>query len=473
VAAAHASAGDRAAAPTPAASAGVKITALAAGFVMASLDITVVNVAGATIQERLHATLTQLTWIVDGYVLAFASLLLLAGGLANRIGAKAVYMWGMAIFVGASLACALAPDGATLIVARFVQGAGAALFMPSSLSLLVFSFPDRRERTRMLGLWSAIVAVSAGFGPTVGGLTVSFLGWQSIFLLNLPLGVAGMLLTVRYIPPDESNATKLAVAGHVIWVAMLAALSFALIEGPRRGWSAEPIVISYALVVFAGVLVLARERRTRNPVMPWSLFRHLGFAGANAVGFLFNFAMFGNLFMVSLYLQHARGAGPFQAGLELLPLTGFFPVANVVYSRVSARFANGPLLTCFLLLAAVASLTMVTVTVATPYWVLAVAVGIANLGAGIVAPGMTAALVDAAGSPNANIAGSVLNTNRQIGSLVGVATIGVVLHFAPNWDQGAARSFLVVGAAYLVAAGCAWQLIMRAERREAAAAERD
>ncbi len=460
-----------AAAPVPRASAGLKITALATGFVMATLDMTVVNVAGATIQERLHATLTQLTWIVDGYVLAFASLLLLGGGVANRLGAKTTYMWGMAIFVGASLACALSPSGAALIAARFVQGAGAALFMPSSLSLLVFSFPDKRERTRMLGLWSAIVAISAGLGPTVGGLAVSSLGWQSIFLLNLPVGAIGMVLTLRYVDAAKGNSTRSAIAvpGHAIWITALAALSFALIEGPRLGWSAGPVLVAYVMGALAALLLSARERRSRgNPVMPWTLFRNLGFSGANAVGFLFNFAIFGSIFVLSLYLQHARGASPLQAGLELLPMTSFFPIANVVFSRISGRFTNGPLLTCFLLVAAIASLTMITISASTPYWVIAVAVGIANIGAGIIAPGMTAALVDAAGPENANIAGSVLNTNRQIGSLVGIAAVGVVLHSAHDWDQGAAGSFLLVGIAYLGAAVCAWQFIIRSERSEAA-----
>lgn len=452
------------------ASAGTKLAALAAGFVMASLDITVINVAGATIQQRLHTTLTQLTWIVDGYVLAFASLLLLGGGLANRMGAKAVYMWGMAIFVAASLACAVAPGGAMLVAARCGQGAGAALFMPSSLSLLVFAFPGRRERTRMLGLWSAIVAVSAGAGPTLGGLTVSTFGWRAIFLLNLPVGAIGLALTARYIggtPKDKGRATRLAVPGHLIWIAALAALSFALIEGPRMGWSAWPVAGAYVTVALAALLLVSRERRAGNPVMPWTLFRDDGFAGANAVGFLFNFAMFGCLFMLGLYLQNARGASPTRAGLEMLPVTAFFPVVNVVYSRISGRFANGPLLTFFLLVAAVASFSMMTVSVSTPYWVLAGAVGIANIGAGIVAPGMTAALVDAAGPENANIAGSVLNTNRQIGSLVGIAAIGAVLHLTPDWNAGAADGFALIGAAYLGAALCAWRFIIRSERSRA------
>ncbi|MDH6455552.1 DHA2 family methylenomycin A resistance protein-like MFS transporter [Streptomyces sp. SAI-126] len=444
---------------------GLKITALATGFVMATLDVTVVNVAGATIQEDLGTSLTQLTWIVDGYVLTFASLLMLAGGLANRIGAKTIYLWGMAVFFLASLACALSPTPEALIAARLVQGAGAALFMPSSLSLLVFSFPEKRQRTRMLGLWSAIVATSSGLGPTVGGLMVSAFGWQSIFLLNLPIGAVGMVMTYRYIAAVDSRATKLAVPGHVIWIVALAAVSFALIEGPQLGWTAGPVLAAYAVMVAAATLLTVRERRADNLVMPWQLFRGPGFSGANLVGFLFNFALFGSTFMLGLYFQHARGATPFQAGLELLPMTIFFPVANIVYSQISARFSNGVLLTVFLLIAGVASLTMITVSPSTPYWVLAIAVGVANIGAGIISPGMTAALVDSAGPENANVAGSVLNANRQIGSLVGIAVMSLILNSTSDWNHGAAVSFLAVGIAYLLGSLSAWRLISRPERR--------
>lgn len=452
------------------ASSGLKITALATGFVMASLDVTVVNVAGAAIQEHLRASLAELTWIVDGYVLVFACLLMLAGGLANRIGAKPVYLWGMAIFFVASLGCALAPSAGVLIAARLVQGAGAALFMPSSLSLLVFSFPEKRQRTRMLGLWSAIVATSAALGPTVGGLLVSVFNWQSIFLLNLPIGVIGMLMTRRYIAPSKGRTLKLAVPGHAMWIVALAAVSFALIEGPRLGLVAGPVLVSYAVLVIAAGLLVVRERRADNLVMPWHLFRLPGFVGANLVGFLFNFALYGSMFMLSLYFQHARGANAFQAGIELLPMTIWFPLGNLVYSRISGRLSNGNLLTVFLLIAGIASLTMITVSSATPYWMLALAVAIANIGAGVISPGMTAALVDAAGAEHANVAGSVLNANRQIGTLVGVAAMSLVLGTISDWNRGPAVSFLIIGIAYLVGAASSWLLITRSERLEAAAA---
>ncbi|QKW39963.1 MFS transporter [Actinomadura sp. NAK00032] len=448
----------------------MKITALAAGFVMASLDTTVMQVAGATIQERLGASFSQLTWAVDGYVLTFAALLMLAGGLAGRVGARRVYMWGMAIFGVASLAAALAPGIEVLIGARLLQGAGAALFMPSSLALLVRAFPDARERTKVLGVWSAIVSTSMALGPTIGGIMVDAFGWPSIFLINLPIGIAGMLLTRRHIAMTEGGAQPLAVPGHAAVIVGLAAISFALIEGPQLGWTAPPVLAAVAAATLAAVLLIGRERRTDNQVMPWTLFRGARFAGANAVGFLFNAAFYGSLFTIGLYVQHAHGASPLQAGLEILPLTVFIPVSNIAFARISGRVAAGPVLAVSFLVAGAASLALVTLSPSTPYWMLAVALGLAGIAGGFISPAMTAATVNAAGTRHANTAGSVLNANRQIGSLVGIASTGAVLAVAPGWTAGAALSFLLVGAAYIAGALIAWRLIHLPERREATAA---
>ncbi|MBO2451736.1 MFS transporter [Actinomadura barringtoniae] len=437
----------------------MKITALAAGFVMASLDATVMQVAGATIQKDLHASLSQLTWAVDGYVLTFAALLMLAGGLGDRIGTRRVYLWGMAIFVVASLASALAPTVEALIGARLLQGAGAALFMPSSLALLVRAFPDARERTKVLGIWSAIVSSSMALGPTVGGVMVGAFGWPSIFLINLPVGVAGMLLTRRHIAATAPGTKPLAAPGHGAVIVILAGLSFALIEGPQLGWTAVPVVASVAAALVAAALLVARERRTANPVLPWALFRRPSFTGSNAVGFLFNAAFYGALFMVGLYVQHARGASPLQAGLEILPLTLFIPISNIVFARVSGRLPAGPLLAVSLLVAGAASLFLAALSPSTPYWMLAAGLALTSIAGGIISPAMTAAMVNAAGTEHAGVAGSVLNANRQVGSLVGIASMGVVLAVTPSWGTGATVSFLLVGAAYLAGALIAWRLI--------------
>lgn len=449
---------------------GLKITALAAGFVMASLDTTVVNVAGARIQSDLDTSITELTWIVDSYVLAFAALLLLAGGLANRFGSLRIYMIGMAVFVAASLACAVAPTSEVLIGARFVQGVGAALFMPSSLALLVRSFPDPMERTRMLGLWSAIVATASGVGPTVGGIMVSAFGWPSIFLINLPIGAIGALLTYRVIAPIAPTKSPVPVAGHALAVLLLAATCYGIIEGPNEGWLSAKVLGAFILAIVAIVLLYLRERSVTSTVMPWSLFRRPAFAGGNLIGFLFNFSLFGGIFILGLFLQNARGATPFEAGLQLLPMTMFFPISNIVYSKISGRFSNGPLLTGFLVVAAAATVGLTAISPGTPYWVLAVAVGLANIGAGIISPAMTAVLVDSAGIEHAAVSGSVLNANRQIGSLFGIAAMGVAISVGEDWYDRASIAFFMITIAYALAAVCAWRLVWRSAAVKAATA---
>ncbi|NYD50612.1 DHA2 family methylenomycin A resistance protein-like MFS transporter [Actinomadura luteofluorescens] len=442
----------------------MKITALAAGFVMASVDATVMQIAGATVQERLHAPLSRLTWAVDGYVLTFAALLMLAGGLAGRLGARRVYLAGMAVFLAASLAAALAPAIEVLIAARLVQGAGAALFMPSSLALLVDAFPDPRRRTRVLGLWSAIVSSSIALGPTVGGVLVSTLGWRAIFLINVPLAIAGMALARRHIAPVPGRPAPLALPGHAALAAGLGALSFALIEGPHRGWTSLPVLAAIAVVLGVAALLPLREHRARTTVMPWALFRKPRFTGANAVGFLFNAAFFGTLFLVGLYFQHGTGAGPLRAGLMVLPMTVFLPLSNLAFAHLSGRVNSGLLLTVSLLAAAAASFALTTITPSSPYWTTAAALAATGIAGGIVSPAMTAAMVEASGPGNGNVAGSVLNTGRQIGTLIGIALIGAVLGASTDWTTAATIAFSLVGAAYLTAALAAWRLIARPER---------
>ncbi|MEU4655162.1 MFS transporter [Streptomyces sp. NPDC023723] len=431
---------------------GVRLAALAAGFVMATVDATVVNIAGARIRTLLPLSVSQLTWVIDGYVLTFASLLLLAGSLADRFGARRIYLQGMVVFVVASAACGLAPDGPVLITARLVQGAGAALFMPASLTLLTTSFADPAVRTRMVGLWTAIVSTFTALGPVIGGVLVSALGWRSIFLLNLPIGLAGALLTRRYIAAIPARRVRPPVLGNALGVLVLVALSFTLIEGPALGWSSPPVLFSGAAAVVLAVTLVTQQRRSRAPVVPLGLFLDARFTAANLVGFLINFGVMGGIYMLGLFLQNARGVPPFVAGLQMLPMMAGPLLGNLLFARYSHRWGVRRLLIAALALAGVASAALLGVGDSTPYWLLATAVGFANLGVGVGAPAVTFALMEAAGTDRANIAGSMLNANRQFGGLVGVAVTGIVLAHPDDWYRVARTSFLITAAAYGTAA---------------------
>jgi DHA2 family methylenomycin A resistance protein-like MFS transporter len=445
------------------------LAGLAAGFVMASIDSTVVNVAVVAIGKSFGSSVDQLTWMVDSYVLAFASLLLLGGSLSTTFGSRRLYLSGMVVFLGASLVCALAPNPAILIAARAVQGAGAAMFMPSSLALLVAQFTEPGRRARMLGLWSAMVATSAAIGPTLGGLLVSTFGWRSVFLLNIPVVLVGIALTLRCIPKGRGTGDGVSLTGHAALLIAVACAAFVLIQGRSNGFTSPVILIALTVLIASGVLLAVQQRRTRYPVMPWPLFRRRAFNIPNLVGFLFSGALYGSLYLMGLFFQNARNASPIEAGLQLLPITICAPIANVVYTRIYKRVSNSTIMTVCLLLAGSATLLFIRVDAHTPYWYIAIALGIANSGAGLIVAAMTTATVAAADDRHASFAGAVLNTNRHMGVLIGIAVVGLIIQANTSWYGGLHISMVVVAAAYiaagLVASSQAWNQKRVKEKR--------
>ncbi|MFJ6747444.1 MFS transporter [Streptomyces sp. NPDC091266] len=443
--------------PRPAARGGVQLLVLALGFVMASLDTGIMNVASHDLRARLGLTMSGLTWVVDGYVLAFAALLLLAGALAQRFGARRIYLIGLAVFTAASLLGAAAPNGTALVAARFAQGAGAALFMPSSLSLLMNAFPEPARRAKILGIWSAIVSTSVGLAPTIGGLLVGTLGWRSIFLVNLPIGIAGLLLTRRVIGAVPGRRSALGGSGHVLGLLALGSLSYALIEGPAEGWGAPRVLAALVVTLLAAAGFVVRERVARTPVLPVALFADSSFSAANMVGFLFNFAFYGALFVLGLFLQTARGASPVTAGLQMLPAVLVIPFGNVLYARIGQRIGNRTALAASLALSAAGYLVLfLLLGPGLPYWAIAAILALANLGSGISSPAMTGVLMTAAGRAHADIGSATLNANRQIGSLVGIAGMGAVLAGTGGGYQGAGHAFALTAGALAVASVVAW-----------------
>jgi DHA2 family methylenomycin A resistance protein-like MFS transporter len=295
---------------------------------MAMLDVTVVNVALGAIREDLHPSLPALVWIVDAYTLTFAALLLLGGAVADRIGAKRTYMLGLIWFVAASALCAMSGAPWVLVLARLLQGVGAALFMPSSLSLLTEAFPDPARRTRMLSIWAGLVGIATGAGPFVGGLLVATIGWRSIFFLNLPIGALGLLLSRRALAASPRKPHALGLLTHLLFTLGLGGLSVALIEGPDRGWVSPTVAAAAAVAALAFTLVAVRELRAAHPAIPWSLAHNAPFWRLNGLGLLINFVVFGEVFLMSLNLQQSHGESALTAGLLMLPIMGVVPVTN-------------------------------------------------------------------------------------------------------------------------------------------------
>jgi DHA2 family methylenomycin A resistance protein-like MFS transporter len=455
----------RAPAPAPRqALALLPLIALSLGHFLVMLDVTVVNVAVPAIRGSLDADPSALQWIVDGYSTFFAGLLLLGGGLGDRLGHRKMFLVGFAVFTVASAGCALAPSAVVLIAGRLLQGAGAALLVPSSYALLQAAYPDRADRARAVGVWGLVAAVAFGAGPVVGGLLVSGLDWRAVFWLNLPVGALAMVLTLRYVPSTQRNAKprRMDPLGQVLGVLALLGLAAALNEAGTLGWSSTPVVTAFvvgvvALIAFV-VLERSLERRLvgrpegRPPLLPPSLFRERGFAATTVIGLLLSMGYYGVLFLATLYFQQQRGFDALGTGLALLPSVCMGFIAAPLSSRLTARFGPYPPMAGALLLGSIGFLGWLLAGPATPYPVLLFALMATGLATPVTVVAATVAVMESAPTSGAGVASAVFNVSRQVGSAVGVALFGTLAATSNAWVNGLHISAVIASVGFLVAA---------------------
>jgi EmrB/QacA subfamily drug resistance transporter len=394
---------------------------------MAMLDNTVVNVALPTISRELGAGVSGLQWIVDGYVLAFASLLLTGGILGDRYGRKRVFLVGLAMFTVASAVCGLSQTTTQLTLARALQGASAALLLPGTLSIITVTFPPH-ERAKAIGLWAGMSGLALALGPTVGGLMVEHLGWQSVFFLNLPIGVVALLTAIRTVRESTSEVIRrLDLVGLLLGSGGLLAATYGLIEANQRGWGHPLIVGSLAAAAVLIALFLAHERRSPRAMMPLRFFRIPAFSAGNAVAFSVSLGMFATFFFMSLYMQLIRGYTAFQAGVRFLPLTLTVIVTAPAAGRYASRHGSRIPMTYGLLLAGSGLLVLSRLGVETPFWVLGLVFVVMGHGMGSTMAPMTAAVMNAVGHERAGLGSAMTNTSREVGGVFGIALLGTVL----------------------------------------------
>jgi DHA2 family methylenomycin A resistance protein-like MFS transporter len=430
------------------------LAAMSLGYGVVQLDVTIVNTALSSIGASLGGGVSELQWIVSAYTIAFAALILTAGALGDRSGAKKIFMLGFIIFTAASLACALAPTTALLIAARGVQGLGAAILVPNSLALLNHAYPDEKERGRAVGIWAAGASVALTAGPLAGGGLIDLVGWRSIFLVNLPIGLFGLWLTWRYASETaRSSDRELDLPGQAAAIGALGCLAGAIIEGGAMGWSNPWVLAGFAVAAVLGVAFVLQERRARQPMLPLSLFRNRLFSLTSLVGLLVNVAFYGLIFVLSLYFQQVNGFSPFATGLAFLPMMAVVLPVNLLAPRAAERFGARAIIAAGAAIAAAGCVALLGIDRGTSYWAIGGQLVAIGAGLGLLVPPLTSTLLGSVEKSRSGVAAGVLNSTRQTGSVLGVAVFGSLLGQAGAFMSGARASLIISAILLLVAAG--------------------
>ena len=401
-------------------------------FIVVQLDVTIVNVALPAIGAELGAGLGALAWVVDAYTLGFAVFLLTAGLMGDRFGPRRVFLAGFALFTAASIGCALAPSVLALDVARLLQGIGAALLVPSSLTILNSAYAhDKIGLAKAIGWWTAAGGVSIAAGPVVGAMLLSMGGWRSIFWVNVPLCVAGFVLACLVVPRvhEASARRSFDLPGQLLAIVALTTLVGAIIEGPARGWTSTVVLAVLGCAVLASAAFVLVERRARSPMLPLRLFANAGFAAAVVFGMLVNFAYYGVIFILSLYLQRVRGFSALDTGLAFLPLTGTFIFSNIASGWLASRIGLRLPMVLGALIGAGGYALLGTLGSARGASFLDMLPGLVLIpaGMGLAVPAMTTSILSSVQRHQAGIASAVLNTARQVGGAMGVAVFGAMV----------------------------------------------
>ncbi len=419
-------------------------------LLIVGLDNTIVNVALPSIGRELHTGVSGLQWTVDAYTLVLASLLMLSGSMGDRLGRRLVFQTGLVLFTLGSALCSAAPSLGWLIAFRMLQAVGGSMLNPVAMSIIRNVFTDPRERAQAIGMWGATVGISLALGPVVGGALVTSAGWRSVFWINLPIGIAALALTMRFVPESRApRPRRLDPVGQALVIVLLASLTYAIIEAPSAGWLSAQSIALFALAAVALVGLIAYESRRREPLLELRFFRSVPFSSASAIAVCSFAALGGFLFLNTLYLQEVRGLSPLEAGLYTLPIAAmtliFAPLSGRLVGRRGPRAGllvgglgiglGGALLTGLSAHTSLASLLPA-------YFVF-------GIGFGMVNPPITTTAVLGMPPAQAGVAAAVASTSRQVGQTLGVAVVGAI----------AATGLSAVGPGFVAASHAGWWIV--------------
>ena len=396
------------------------------GFLVVQLDVSVVNVGLGALKIAFDTDLTGLQWVINSYALAFSALLILGGAGGDKFGAKTVFASGFAVFTLASVGCALSDSMGMLIGMRIIQGVGAAFLVPTSLTLIRLAFEDPAKRRSDVAAWGACGGIALAAGPIVGGLLIESLGWPSVFLLNVPLGLIAIGLIIRYAPSSPRVDKKVDIPGQVSIGICLASLTYALTESSSKGWGTETFSI-LAMAVFCAVAFVLIERRASDPMLPGRLARNKTLATTALAGAAINFTFYGTVFVFSIYFQSFLHYDAFRTGLAFIPLTAVLTLSTMISSRIARYVSAQRIITIGFLIQAVGFVALARVTPETSLWYLNIALMVVGIGSASSVPSITNSMLSSVSSHDAGIASGLMASARQLGGVIGVAVFGAMI----------------------------------------------
>ena len=397
-------------------------------LLIVGLDVTIVNVALPSIKGDLHASISGLQWIIDSYTLVLASLLMLSGSTADRLGRRRTFVLGLSVFVIASLLCSVAPNLTLLIAFRALQAVGGSMLNPVAMSIITNTFTVPRERAQAIGVWAAVMGLSMALGPAVGGLLVDSVGWRSIFWVNIPVGVCAIVLSLLFIPESRAaRPRRVDIPGQILVITLLSSLTYGIIEAPERGWTSTPILAAFIAAALSVIALLWFEDRRDEPLIDVRFFHSIPFASATALAVAAFGSLGGFLFLNTLYLQDVRGLSALHAGLDTLPMA----VTAMIVSPISGRMvgksgSRAPLLTAGVTMTA-GSAMLTVISPSTSFTWLFAAYVLFGAGFGLVNPPITHTAVSGMPRDQAGVASGIASTSRQVGQTLGVAIVGAIV----------------------------------------------
>ncbi len=420
-------------------------------LLIVGLDATIVNVALPSIHRSFRSSLSGLQWTIDAYTLVIASLLMLSGSTADRIGRRRMFQIGLSLFSLGSLMCAVAPSLGMLIAARVIQAIGGSMLNPVAMSIIRNVFEDPRERAQAIGVWGALFGLSMALGPVVGGALVDSVGWRSVFLVNLPVGLVAIVLTALYVPESRApRPRRIDPVGQLLVILALAALTYGIIDAPTAGWLSARSIALFAVSIGAFAALVAYELRRRDPLLEVRFFRSAPFSGASMIAIAVFAAMGGFLFLNTLYLQDVRHFSPLHAGLYTLPMAGLMLIVAPVSGRIVAnRGGRWPMFVGGLGLMA-SGLLLTGLTATTPLARLILAAVLLGGGSGLINPPITNTAVSGMPGSQAGVAAAVASTSRQVGQTLGVAVLGAL--------AGSANG--IIGPSFAVDTRVCWWIVV-------------